>query len=60
MLTKEKLIKQIESFPEEFLIEDLIEKLIFLDKIEKGNEQSENNEVLSEEEMDNKIEKWFK
>ncbi len=59
MLTKEKLKKQIEKFPEEFSIEDLIERLILVEKIEKGVKQSESQEVLSEQEMSKEIEKWF-
>jgi hypothetical protein len=60
MLTKKILIKQIESFPEEFSLDELVENLILIDKIETGIKQSENKEVISEVEMDNTIEKWFK
>ncbi len=59
MLTKEKLIKQIDKLPEEFSIDELVEKLILIEKIETGNEQSEKGEVISEYEIDNEIEKWF-
>jgi hypothetical protein len=60
MLTKTKLKEQIEKFPEEFSIDELIENLILLEKIENGNRQSENGEVVSDAEMGNEIEKWFK
>jgi hypothetical protein len=59
MLTKVKLKEQIDKFPEEFSIDELIEKLILIEKIENGNMQSEKGEVLSETEMENEIEKWF-
>jgi hypothetical protein len=59
MLTKNKLKEQIEKFPEEFSIDELIENLILLEKIETGNRQSENGEVISDTEMENEIEKWF-
>ena len=59
MITKTKLKKQIDSFPEEFSIDELIEKLILIEKIETGNNQSINGEVISEEEMENEIKKWF-
>ncbi|MCF6269850.1 MAG: hypothetical protein L3J41_09075 [Melioribacteraceae bacterium] len=59
MLTKIKLKEQIEKFPEEFSIDELIENLILIEKIEKGNKQSENGDVISEHEMENEIEKWF-
>lgn len=59
MLTKTRLREQIERFPEEFSIDELIENLILMEKIENGNKQSENGDVISEVEMDNEIEKWF-
>lgn len=33
MLTKSKLIEQIESFPEEFSIDELVERLILAEEI---------------------------
>ena len=59
MLTKTKLINQIEKLPEEFSIDELFESIILMDKIERGNKQSENGEVISDAEMDKEIEKWF-
>ena len=59
MLTKTKLKDQIEKFPEEFSIDDLIDRLILIEKIEHGNRQSENGEVISETELDKEILKWF-
>ena len=56
MLTKAKLKEQIENFPDEFSIDDLIEKLILMEKIETGKKQSENGEVCSESEIENEIE----
>lgn len=59
MLTKEKLRATLDSFPEEFTVDELIERLILMEKIERGNEQSEKGQVISEEELDKEIEKWF-
>ena len=60
MLTKTKLIETINKFPEEFTIDELIERLIIVEKIEKGNKQSENRESISEEDLEKEMEKWFK
>lgn len=60
MLTKTKLKEQIKSMPESFSIDELIKRLLFVEKIEKGNKQSENKEVISENELNKEIEKWFK
>jgi hypothetical protein len=60
MISKSKLKEQIENFPEEFSIDELVERLILVEKIERGNQQSESGEIISESDLDNEIEKWFK
>lgn len=60
MITKKLLSATLEKLPEKFSIEDLIEKLILLDKIERAEKQSEDGETISEKELEREIEKWFK
>ena len=60
MLTKTKIKEVIENFPEEISIDDFVDKLILVEKTERGIRQSNNGEVISEEELDIEIEKWFK
>jgi len=60
MITKKQLTLTLEQFPDEFTLEELIDKVILLDKIERGNQQSERNEVLNEEELENEMQKRFK
>lgn len=55
MLTKTRLLAEMDKFPEEFSIDELIERLILIEKIETGNRQSESNQVVSEAEMDYEI-----
>lgn len=59
MITKEKLKSTLTDFPDEFSIDELIERLILIEKIELGNQQSLNNDVISDVELDQEIEKWF-
>lgn len=59
MITKVKLYKQIESFPDELEIEELIEKLLLIDKLEKRIKESENGETISEKELDMEIKGWL-
>ena len=59
MLTKTNLKKQIEKLPEEFSIDELVERLILIEKIERGNKQSEGREVISETALDKEIDKWL-
>jgi len=56
MITKTKLKEQMDNFPEQFSIDNLIERLIL---IENGEMQSENDEILNESEFDKEIDKWF-
>ena len=59
MLTKSRLKEHIEKFPEQFSIDELVESLILIEKIENGNKQSEKGEVIEDTELDNEIKKWF-
>jgi len=60
MLTKSKLKEEIEKLPETFSIDELVERLIFIEKVENGISQSKKGDIISEDELDNEIEKWFK
>jgi hypothetical protein len=60
MITKKQLKETIENLPEEFSLEDLMDRLILLDKIERGEKESERGETITEEELDKELEKWFK
>lgn len=60
MITKEKLKHYINDFPEEMSIEELIEKLIFIDKLETRIQESKNDEVIDEDEVKTEMEQWFK
>ena len=60
MIIKEELKTQLESMPEQFTLDELVERLILLEKIQKGLDQSSRNEVLSEEEVDERVNSWFK
>ena len=60
MITKAKLIETIDKFPETFSIDELIEKAILIDKIERGDEQSKKGNTISEEELEKEMQKWFK
>ena len=50
MLTKEKIKKTIDTLPDNFTIEDVIEELIILDKIEQGlNDVKDGNVYTTDE-----------
>ena len=60
MIKKKQLKETLERLPEEFLLEDFMDQLILLDKIERADTQSQNGDVISEEELEKEMEKWFK
>jgi hypothetical protein len=60
MITKKQLKETIEKLPEEFSLEELMDKLILLDKIERAEKESETGETITEADLDKELEKWFK
>jgi hypothetical protein len=59
MLTKEKLIETIKELPDSFSIEDLFERIIFLQKIEISMEQSKSGQTHTTEEARERLKKWL-
>ncbi len=61
-MTKKKLIAFIEVMPEERFshIEILLERIVLLDEIEKGEKDIEEGKVSSLEEAKQKLQKWLK
>ncbi len=60
MLTKEKIKSTIDSLPDNFTIEDIIEELIVLDKIEQGLNDVKKGKVYTTREAKKRLEKWLK
>ena len=60
MLTKEKIQKQLAEMPDKFSLEELIDRLILLDKIEEGIQDSIAGRTITHEDMKKEIDSWFK
>jgi len=60
MLTKDNVIKTISTFPENFTLDELVDKLIFMDKVERGLDQSMKNKVLMHDKAKKRLDKWLK
>lgn len=60
MLSKEKLLETIKDLPEPISVDDLIDRIMLLQKIDKGLEQSKGNQVFSLKESKEKLKKWQK
>jgi predicted transcriptional regulator len=48
---KEEMVRLIQDLPEDATVEDAIERLCFLAKIERGLEQSEAGKTISHDEI---------
>lgn len=61
MLTKERLIESLKAMPEERFddIDVLLERIVLLEKIEKGEQDIVEGRVFSNEEAKQKLAKWL-
>ena len=57
-MRRERVIETIKDLPNEFNLETLIERLIFIDKVEKGIKQTEEGKTISHAEVKQKVSKW--
>jgi hypothetical protein len=60
MITKERIKKSVDDLPDDFSMEDLIEELILLDKIEQGRRDYVCGDVFTTDEVKEHFEKWEK
>ena len=59
MLTKEKVKKTIDRLPDRFTVDQVVEELIVLDKIEKGLKEVEEGKVYSTQQVKDQLKKWL-
>ena len=59
MIIKEKLVKSIKEMPEQFSLEDLLDRIVFLQKIESGLEQSKSGKTNSTAKAKEKLSIYF-
>jgi len=57
---KEKIIQVAETLPADATIEEAMERLLFLAKVEKGLQQADNGETVSHMEVRDRMSKWLK
>jgi hypothetical protein len=57
-MRKDTVIETMKGFPQEFNLDDLIEKLVFMDKVEKGLQQVKEEKTVSHESLKGKVKKW--
>ena len=55
MLTKVQVLKSIESLPDEFSVDEVIEKLLFLHDLEQRLKESENGQLIDHQEVEKEM-----
>lgn len=60
MLTKKEVLGSIRSLPDKFDAEMAIEKIVLLEKIRTGLEQSAAGDVVTKDEAKKRLHKWLK
>jgi predicted transcriptional regulator len=58
--TKEQILRAIEELPEDANVEDALDRLYLLYKVERGLGQADRGELISQEEVRQRMAKWLR
>ena len=59
MTTKEKVLEAVKSLPDDAQVEDAMERLLVIAKIERGLQQADAGQTISHDEMKQRLSKWL-
>ncbi|MFI5137909.1 MAG: hypothetical protein ACHQIM_08770 [Sphingobacteriales bacterium] len=57
-ISKKAIQEILDKFPDKIIVQDFIEHVTIIAKIETAREQFKNGEYLTEKELDEEIKKW--
>jgi len=60
MTTKEKVLQAVQNLPEDASIEDAMEHLLFLSKIERGIREADQGQTIPHSQVKERMAKWLK
>ena len=60
MLVKKAVLKSIKDMPDHFSVDEVIDRLIILSKIEKAQTEIKEGKGLTTEQASKKLSKWLK
>ncbi|MDB4924206.1 hypothetical protein [Mucilaginibacter sp.] len=60
MLTKDKVAALVEHMPDTFSVDDLVERVLLLQKIETAQKEIEDGEGLDWEDVKKEMDEWLK
>jgi len=58
--TTQQILKVIEELPEDAGVEDALDRLYLLYKVERGLEQADRGELISQDEVRQRMAQWLK
>ncbi|GFP22002.1 hypothetical protein HKBW3S06_01228 [Candidatus Hakubella thermalkaliphila] len=59
MVVKDQILKVIQELPQDATVEDAMERLYLLYKVERGIEQAEAGQKITQEEARKRMAKWL-
>jgi len=60
MTTKEKVLQVVQDLPDDASVEDAMERLLLLAKLEKGVRQADSGQTISHAQVKERMAKWLK
>ena len=60
MITKTQILKSLDKLPENLTIDQVVDHLIFIEKVQTGLNDSMNGRINTKEEAKQKLNKWLK
>jgi len=60
MQTKQQILKALEDLPEDASVEDALDRLNLLYKIDKGLREADRGDLISHEDVQQRMAKWLK
>lgn len=58
-MRKSAVLDSISNLPDEFSIDEIIERLIIIEKIDKGRQDVKDGKINTEEQAKEKLSKWL-
>jgi len=60
MITKTQIINSLDKLPDNLTIDQVIDHLIFIEKVQKGLDDSAKGRINTKKEAKQKLKKWLK
>jgi len=59
-MRRQQVIESLNSLPEEFDLDDLLEKLILIEKVEQARQEIRDGKTYTQQQVEEEMQKWRK